>query len=204
MKVSCTVLKTSLRGDSQAEFNQRRLKLKQRGSNNWLKLQKKIGRLHEKVANTRKDWHYRLAHSLCDRADNIFVEDINFKSWSRGIVCKQSLDSGIGGFINQILPYTAWKRGKYYAKVDKNYTSQDCPECAHRVKKSLSTRTHVCECGYVEDRDIASAIRILQIGLSTQGHWGTYGSPAQGTVGTLQEICPLGRLGQPCHLTASR
>ena len=76
--------------------------------------------------------------------------------------------------------------------IPPHYTSQDCPSCERRVKKSLSTRTHACECGYVEDREQrvraarrlnddwgsfasrASAIRILQIGLSTQGHWGTY------------------------------
>jgi len=68
----------------------------------WLKLQEKIARLHEKVSNTRRDWHFKLAHYLCDIADNIFVEDINFVSWSRGIVRKQSLDSGIGSFINEI------------------------------------------------------------------------------------------------------
>ncbi len=52
---------------------QRRLKHKIKGSNNWLKLQRKIGKLHEKVANTRRDWHMKLAHYLCDLADHIFV-----------------------------------------------------------------------------------------------------------------------------------
>ncbi|WP_287517535.1 transposase [Okeania sp. SIO2C2] len=103
---------------------QRRLKNKTKGSSNWLKLQNKIASLHEIIANTRRDWHFKLAHQLCDLADNTFVEDINFTSWSKGIVRKQSLDSGIGKFINEILPYVCWKRGKYYAKVDKNYTSQ--------------------------------------------------------------------------------
>ena len=103
---------------------QRRLKKKTKGSNNWLKLQNKIARLHEKIANTRRDWHFKLAHQLCDFSDNIFVENINLKTWSRGIVRKQSLDSGIGQFINEIFPYVCWKRGKYYAKVDNNYTSQ--------------------------------------------------------------------------------
>ncbi len=69
---------------------QRKLKKKKIGSKNWLKLQNKIALLHEKIANTRKDWHFKLAHQLCDKADNIFVEDINFNSWSRGIVRKQS------------------------------------------------------------------------------------------------------------------
>jgi putative transposase len=81
---------------------QRRLKHKIKGSSNWLKLQRKIARLHESVANTRRDWHFKLAHSLCGLAENIFVEDINFIAWSRGIVCKRSLESGIGQFINEI------------------------------------------------------------------------------------------------------
>ncbi len=80
---------------------QRRLKHKKIGSKNWLKLQQKIAKIHEQIADTRKDWHFKLAHNLCDQTDNIFVEDINFKSWSRGIVRKQSLDSGIGQFINE-------------------------------------------------------------------------------------------------------
>ncbi|MFM6898292.1 MAG: transposase, partial [Microcystis panniformis] len=105
------------------------LKHQVKGSNNWLKLQDKIARLHEKVSNTRRDWHFKLAHYLCDLADNIFVEDINFVSWSRGIVRKQSLDSGIGSFINEILAFVAGKRGKYYLTVDKNGPALDCPNC---------------------------------------------------------------------------
>lgn len=55
---------------------QRRLKHKKKGSNNWLKLQKKIARIYQKINDTRKDWHYKLAHHLCDRAGTLFVEDI--------------------------------------------------------------------------------------------------------------------------------
>ena len=68
----------------------------------------------------------------------------------------------------------AWKMGKITIAVPPQYTSQDCPSCGKRVKKSLSTRTHVCECGYTEDRDIAASINILKKGLCTVGHTGTY------------------------------
>ncbi len=53
---------------------QRRLKKKIKGSNNWLKLQNKIAKFHEKLANKRRNWHFKLAHYLCDQTDNIFVE----------------------------------------------------------------------------------------------------------------------------------
>jgi putative transposase len=138
---------------------QRRLKKKTKGSNNWLKLQKKIALFHERIANTRRDWLFKLAHYICDQADNIFVEDINFKSWSKGMFCKQSLDSGIGGFINEILPFVCWRRGKFYLKVNKNGTSQECSNCGqHTGKKQLNERIHHCQfCHHIESRDINSA-----------------------------------------------
>ena len=156
-----------LKAQSKLKLLQRRLKHKVKGSNNWLKLQKKMAKLHEKVANTRRDWHFKLANFLCDLTDNIFVEDINFISWSRGIVRKQSLDSGIGQFINEILPYVCWKRSKFYLKVNKNGTSQECSNCGnHTGKKDLSERVHNCQyCGYTAPRDVVSAEVIKNRGL---------------------------------------
>jgi len=161
-----------LKVQSKLKSLQRRLKHKTKGSNNWLKLQNKIGKLHEKVSNIRKDWHFKIAHKLCDQAENIFIEDINYVSWSRGIVRKQSLDSGIGGFMNEILPYVCWKRDRFYLKVDKNGTSQECPNCGkHTGKKQLSERVHNCQyCGHTEQRDIASAKVIRNRGLMAVGH----------------------------------
>ncbi|MDJ0742641.1 MAG: transposase [Xenococcaceae cyanobacterium MO_167.B27] len=78
------------------------------------------------------------------------------------------------------IEYMAWKMGKITIAVPPQYTSQECPSCGKRVKKSLSTRTHICSCGYTEDRDIAASIRILQKGLCTAGHVGTYASTADG------------------------
>ena len=157
---------------SKLKLLQRRLKHKIKGSRNWLRLQDKIARLHEKVANSRRDWHFKLANYLCDLTNNIFVEDINFVSWSRGIVRKQSLDSGIGQFINEILPYVSWKRSKFYLKVNKDGTSQECSNCGnHTGKKQLGERTHHCQyCGYIAPRDVVSAEVIKNRGLTAVGH----------------------------------
>ena len=70
--------------------------------------------------------------------------------------------------------YFGNKFGKITIAVPPNYTSQDCPACDKRVKKSLSTRTHVCECGCIMPRDQASGILILKKGLNTVGHTGIY------------------------------
>lgn len=150
---------------------QRRLKHKIKGSNNWLKLQKKIAKLHFVVTSRRTDWLFKLAHQLCDRADNIFVEDVDFRAWQKGLFGKQINNSAIGKFINEILPMVCFKRDVYYLKVDKNYTSQICPECgANTGKKALSQRVHRCNCGAILNRDIASAKVVRQRGNVAVGH----------------------------------
>lgn len=149
---------------------QRKLRNKKKGSGKYLKLQKRIAKLHEKVANKRKDYHFKLAHQLCADTGMIFVEDINFTAWSKGMFSKQSLDMGLGQFI-AILEYVCSQTDTYFAKVDKDYTSQLCPNCGvHTGKKDLSQRLHVCsECGYQQDRDVAAAEVVLKRGLTAVG-----------------------------------
>jgi putative transposase len=149
---------------------QRRLKHKKKGSNNRHKLNRKIARLHQRVFNTRKDWHFKLAHKLCDDAGMIFVEDIDFRVWAKGLFGKHTLDAGFGQFLS-ILKFVCWKRGVYFDKVDKNYTSQVCPQCdAHTGKKELSDRVHSCpQCGYMAHRDVAAAQIVRNRGLSGVG-----------------------------------
>ena len=137
---------------------QRRLKKKQKRGANWVKLNGRIGRVHQRIADIRKDWHFKLAHHLCDSAGMIFVEDLDFRIMAKGMLGKHTLDAGLGQFVNQILPWVCWKRDVYYGKVDANGTSQECPDCGTAVKKDLSVRIHQCfECGSTKPRDVAAA-----------------------------------------------
>jgi putative transposase len=137
---------------------QRRLKNKKKGSSNRSKLGKKIARVHQQIGDTRKDWHFKTAHHLCDRAGTIFVEDLDFRIMAKGMLGKHTLDAGLGQFTNQILPWVCFKRDVYYDKVDAYGTSQECPHCGARVKKDLSVRISEClECGSTKPRDIAAA-----------------------------------------------
>ncbi|MGB7414147.1 MAG: transposase, partial [Thermosynechococcaceae cyanobacterium] len=72
------------------------------------------------------------------------------------------------------LEYFGKKYGKATVAVPPAYTSQECSDCGAIVKKSLSTRTHVCECGCVLNRDHNAAINILRRGISTVGHTGSW------------------------------
>ncbi|MEN9224790.1 MAG: transposase [Thermostichus sp. HHBFW_bins_43] len=164
----------------------RRLKTKRQGSNNWHKLQKKIGRVHQRLTDTRKDWHFKLAHRLCDSAGMLFVEDLDFRLMAKGMLGKHILDAGLGQFVNRILPWVCWKRDVYYAKVDPRGTSQECPDCGAEVRKDLSTRIHHCpECGSVKARDVAAAQVIC-----TRGQRGTENACGVGAAGAGVTVPP--------------
>jgi putative transposase len=169
---------------------QRRLKNKKKFSNNWWKLQKKIAKVHEQIANTRKDFHFKLAHWLCDQAQMIFCEDLDFKMWAKGMLRKHTLDAGFGHFF-EILKWVCWKRDVYFAKVDPNYTSQECPRCHYVKKKHLSERIHHCEsCGYHTLRDHASAEVILQRGLNAVGQPVSKNACGDGLTGIRELLFP--------------
>ncbi len=152
---------------SRLKVLQRRASRKKKRSKNWEKAQQKVARLHHKINNARKNFHFQTSHQLCDQADMIFVEDIDFRVSAKGFLGKQMLDGGFGQFRN-LLSWVCWKRGKYFAQVEHKYTSQICPECGtHTGKKELSERVHICpECGYKTSRDHASGRVILQRGLN--------------------------------------
>ncbi len=174
----------------QLKLLQRRLKNKRKGSNNRHKLNQKIARLHQRIADTRKDWHFKLAHHLCDDAGMIFVEDINFVSWQRGMFSKQSADAGFGQFVD-ILKWVCFRRDVYFAKVNKDGTSQTCPNCgSHTGKKTLDVRVHHCnECGYTTTRDVAASQVVRNRGITAVGQM------------VVENVCGLRATGSIGHDT---
>ncbi|MEQ8998556.1 MAG: transposase [Coleofasciculus sp. B1-GNL1-01] len=146
---------------------QRRLAKKKKRSKNYEKARKKVEKQHNHIALQRKDYQYKLAHKLCDMADTIFVEDIDFRIMAKGFLGKQTIDAGFGQF-RSILKWVGKKRGVFVGEVDCRGTSQTCPNCRITVRKELSERIHSCpECKYEVDRDIASAQEICNRGIET-------------------------------------
>jgi putative transposase len=144
-------------------------------SKNYEKQRLKVARLHHKIDNTRKDFHFKQAHSLCDTGDMVFMENLDYRTSAKGMFGKPMLDAAFGQF-RTIVKYVCWKRGKFFGEVDARGTSQECPECGGEVKKDLSVRVHSClRCGYTTDRDVAAGQNIRNRGIaliSTVGHIG--------------------------------
>ena len=145
-----------------------------RQSKNYHKARKRYAKQHLRVSRQRKDHAVKLARYVCASNDCIVYEDLSVRNLVRNRRLSKSIsDVGWTQFRNWI-EYFGWKFGKITVAVPPHYTSQDCPACGTRIKKTLSTRTHVCNCGYVEDRELAASINILKKGLNTVGHTGIY------------------------------
>jgi putative transposase len=79
-----------------------------------------------------------------------------------------------------------WLNSVYFAKVNKDYTSQVCPQCdAHTGKKELKDRVHSClECGYMTHRDVAAAQVIRNRGVNALGRSVEENACGDGLAGT--------------------
>jgi putative transposase len=78
--------------------------------------------------------------------------------------------------------------GRVTVAVNPAYTSQECSSCGTVVKKSLSTRTHACQCGCELGRDHNAALNILTKAIGTTGHVGTSALDADNASGELTSI----------------
>jgi putative transposase len=162
-------------------------------SRNYHKARVRYARKHLRVSRQREEFVKRVALRLIKSNDLVAYEDLNVKGMVKNRHLAKSISDAGWSKFRRWLDYFGYKYGKITIAVAPHNTSQNCSNCGEKVQKSLSTRTHICpDCGYTEDRDVNAAINILQKGLSTVGHTGSY---------KLGEFDPLGPLEQSCGVT---
>jgi putative transposase len=125
---------------------------------------------HEYIANCRKDFLNKLAHSLITRYDFIALENLQIKGMVRNHhLSKSILDAG-WGYLKQRLIDKAAEAGRQVVLVKPSYTSKTCSSCGVSFEDlSLADRWIACSCGLSIDRDINAALNILWVGRT---HWG--------------------------------
>lgn len=136
-------------------------------SNNYIKQQKKVARIHKHIANQRLDDLHKRSTEIANQYDIVCVESLNMRAMSNRAFGngKATLDNGYGMFLN-LLEYKLTDRGKYLVRVDRWYpSSQLCSCCGKQRKMPLSERTYTCSCDLVIDRDYNAARNILNEGL---------------------------------------
>jgi len=122
----------------------------------------------------REEHALRVARCVVQSNDLIAYEDLRIKNLVKNHCLAKSINDALWDQFRKWLEHFGVKFGKITIAVNPAYTSQECSSCGEIVKKSLSMRTHACQCGFVLDRDWNAAINILKIALSTVGHTGTW------------------------------
>jgi putative transposase len=148
------------KAEKQLKRLQRSLSRKKKGSKRRKKAIKRVAKAHLKVANQRKDFHYKTAKKLLNKGKNIGHEALNIKGIARTRMAKSTHDAGWGTFL-QILSIKAERAGLMTIAVNPNGTTQDCSGCGQKVPKTIRDRWHSCpHCGCELDRDHNAAINI--------------------------------------------
>ena len=146
----------------------RKLSKKKRGSKNRSKARLDLARMHRRIANRRRDFHYKLALDLARQYALIFVEDLNMKAMQR-LWGRKISDLGHAQFLN-ILAWEMHKNGCQGTKIDRFYpSSKTCSQCLYVLPElPLSVRAWTCpRCRHEHDRDINAALNIQRVGAST-------------------------------------
>ncbi|XZO03244.1 MAG: RNA-guided endonuclease InsQ/TnpB family protein [Microcoleus sp.] len=163
--------------------SQRRLLRKVKGSKNRGKARQILGKRQLKISRQRKDHAVKLARCVVQSNDLIAYEDLRIKNMVKNHCLAKSINDASWYQFRLWLEYFGKVFERVTVAVNPQYTSQECSSCGEIVKKTLSTRTHICKCGCTLDRDFKAARNILSRGLGTVGHTGTFALDASNALG---------------------
>jgi putative transposase len=161
------------KGELRLKRAQRLVSRKTKGGLNRRKARQVLGKRHLKISRQRKDHAIKLARCVITSNDVVVYEDLKVSNMVKNHCLAKSISDASWYQFRMFLEYFGKVFGRITIAVNPAYTSQECSDCGAIVKKALSTRTHVCECGCEMDRDHNAAINILNRGISTAGHVGT-------------------------------
>ena len=148
---------------------QRQLAKKEKRSQNYYKIKKKIAICHEKITNTRKDYLHKMSHEIISENQVIVSEDLQIKNMVKNHHLAKSISDVSWYELTRQLGYKAKWNGRKYIKINTFYaSSQLCSVCGYQNTeiKDLSIREWLCPgCGAKHDIDINAAKNILAEGL---------------------------------------
>lgn len=149
---------------------QRLLSRMKKGSKRRAKQKLVVAKLHEAVANARKDFHHQITHWIAvkNHATTYFGEDLAVINLIKNHKLSRHIADVGWGMFDGFLSYKMKENGKNYIKIDRFLpSSKECRKChTKHTELKLSDRVFVCpNCGHTEDRDTHAAKNIKRFGL---------------------------------------
>lgn len=150
-----------------------------------MKAKQKVARIHEKLANERRDFLHKTSSDLVRTYSLIALEELASQEMAEKNFGKSINDASWSTFANMIA-YKAESAGCKVVFVDPKDTTKECSNCGAKTEKALSERTHNCPfCGLSIDRDINAALNILK--RATAGMVGSNASGDERALSSLKE-----------------
>ena len=147
---------------------QRKLSKCKKGSRNRNKQRLRVAKIHEKIANQRKDFLHKLSYQITNDCDGVCIEDLNMRTMGQCLNLGKSVADNGWGMFTTFLLYKLFDQGKPLIKIDKWFpSSKMCSECGLiNDNLTLADREWICECGSHHDRDWNAAINIKREGIN--------------------------------------
>ncbi len=146
---------------------QRILSRRTEGASNWYKQKNKVARIHEKIANARKDYLQKISTEIIKNHDIIGLEDLKVANMVRNHNLAKAITEVSWAEFRTMLEYKAEWYGKQVVPVNAKYTSQRCNICGHTEKANRKSQSaFVCiKCGHSNDADVNASKNIEELAL---------------------------------------
>ena len=173
-----------------------------KGGKTWVKSQRmvrteqRIAKLHERVANLRREQAHQLTTALAREFGVIGVETLAVKNLlGNRRLARHISDVGWGTVLAQLKYKTSWS-GSVLVAADRFYpSSKTCSACgAVKAKLRLTDRVFTCDdaaCGHVQDRDLNAALNLARM-----AHRHAQAEGIQSYVASTGRFTPTARGGQ--------